>query len=397
MVSWVRATLLHARLPRSSSTETIICGAGAWTNFAFIAEHGAELAWSALSSSSLSPSSPKLPRHIYAICMGRAVAYFLATLLGGVSCSWVGFRVGASSSAQVSTVVQRLSSSSGGGLLPLTLVTVVSGCAVRACLSATGWGCFPRGFVSDPTNPDFVTKDVRRSQHKPPRSPSDLLSGCPLRAGTRFPRLEGARFGARFRGAGRLCGRCGGGVAALPRGGGRPSRAVDVPLQSRSRGDHVRLLFRQGGATTTGQKCLVCEDDLGILRSSQLLRSCDGAIARAAEWKSLSCRSGAVSLSLSLSLSLFLVVLSAPAYVYARAGGSWFDCSLSHTYIHQPANLQVHVGLNGGAALAATSLLLAHHRRYRVLETAATRIAAQFRACVTRRRSSSRIRRGPTV
>jgi hypothetical protein len=103
------------------------------------------------------------------------------------------------------------------------------------------------------------------------------------------------------------------------------------------------------------------------------------------------------ALSLSLSLSLFLVVLSAPAYVYARAGGSWFDCSLSHTYIHQPANLQVHVGLNGGAALAATSLLLAHHRRYRVLETAATRIAAQFRACVTRRRSSSRIRRGPTV
>jgi len=113
---------------------------GIWTSFAFMAEHGAELAY-------------EQPRRFR-----RAVTYVVSS----VSCGLVGNYIGVFLGREyLSAVALRIASSQW---LPKAMVAVVVGCVARAFLSLTGSPVFPRGFVSDPTNPEFAgVKEVQVS------------------------------------------------------------------------------------------------------------------------------------------------------------------------------------------------------------------------------------------
>jgi hypothetical protein len=113
-----------------------------------MAEHSAELAY----------EQPQRFR--------RAVAYVVSSVACGLAGSYVGVFLGR---CYLDAVALRLASSQW---LPKAMVVVVVGCVARAFLSLTGSPIFPRGFVSDPTNPEFVgMKEVqvglRRRLYRP--------------------------------------------------------------------------------------------------------------------------------------------------------------------------------------------------------------------------------------
>ena len=125
---------------------------GVWTSFAFMAEHGAEIAW----------ESPTRFR--------RAASYMAASLACGLGANWVGFRLGRDVAALGGAAVRIAASS----WLPRLLAAVVVGCVARAFLSLSGLPRFPKGWVSDPANPQFRGMKEVQSLH---RDWKEILTG----------------------------------------------------------------------------------------------------------------------------------------------------------------------------------------------------------------------------
>ena len=125
---------------------------GVWTSFAFMAEHGAEIAW----------ESPTRFR--------RAASYMAASLACGLGANWVGFRLGRDVAALGGAAVRIAASS----WLPRLLAAVVVGCVARAFLSLSGLPSFPKGWVSDPANPQFRGMKEVQSLH---RDWKEILTG----------------------------------------------------------------------------------------------------------------------------------------------------------------------------------------------------------------------------
>jgi fluoride ion exporter CrcB/FEX len=128
---------------------------GVWTSFAFMAEHSAEISY----------DTPTRFR--------RGVTYVLSTVACGLAGNWAGVRLGRD---YLGAAILRLATSQW---LPRAMVALVIGCVTRAFLSLTGLAIFPRGFVSDPTNPQFVGMkelQVRKPTAASPAQPSQPAS-----------------------------------------------------------------------------------------------------------------------------------------------------------------------------------------------------------------------------
>ena len=139
---------------------------GVWTSFAVMAEHAAEIAYNRQSG------GPGIR---------SGVLYLLANMVGGVGCNWLGFRLGRDTVA-LGNAAARLSASLW---LPRVLAAVTVGCVARALLSLSGLAIFPRGFVSDPTNPAFAGMEEVQSSSRDWKEIGGglLLTTCAIASG----------------------------------------------------------------------------------------------------------------------------------------------------------------------------------------------------------------------
>ena len=266
---------------------------GIWTNFAFLSEHGAELAWG---------GAQEKP------AFSQGAAFLLTSLAGGLGCNWLGFRLGRGS-AGLGALATRLST---GLALPRALVALVAACVLRAFLSATGSPLFPRGFVADPTNPEFQGLATHAF-----RDWKELVVGL--------------------------------GFAAL---------AIVT-------GDRVGALFGASVSSGVPWATTVCNTlALAVVAVSYYIKESFPQLVRNVLFVKL--------------LSSFCGGLSAFGGTCDEVVGLLQGCH------HRSAAL--HLGTAALSSLLFCRLLLAHHVRFRVLESAATKIATLFRRRSARRR-----------
>lgn len=282
---------------------------GVWTSFSFMAEHSAEIAWEA---------PTRLSR------LKRGATYVVSSLLGGLACNWLGFRLG--HTAALKAAIVRVFASPW---LPRAMLAVVVGCVGRAFLSLSGLAIFPRGFVSDPTNPSFLGMKELQSSH---RDWKEITVGL---------------------GFATLAMWSGDHIGGWPNYGGKPSVLTALLPWQTLRCNAAALAVVVGAF-------YIKEDRPQLIRNVFFI-------------KCVSSYSGALSAFAGTADETVQLLIARSGSGMALASIGWGIMNLA---------------LNGGLAMVASWMLLAHHLRYRQLEYAATKISKLIRQRSARRQLS---------